>query len=108
MNSLGNHPPGGFNKEKLQGLVQRVRFLQSQGAKEENNPEYAQIMNFLKNLQKQQQSRPTPVEQPTVPDMPSAFSQSQLAALKYQILAYKLISKNLVLPPNLQQAVLSP
>lgn len=41
-------------------------------------------------------------------DMPSAFSQSQLAALKYQILAYKLISKNLVLPANLQQAVLSP
>jgi ATP-dependent helicase STH1/SNF2 len=40
--------------------------------------------------------------------MPSAFSQTQLAALKYQILAYKLISKNLTLPPNLQQAVLSP
>lgn len=40
--------------------------------------------------------------------MPSTFSQAQLNALKYQILAYKLISKNLVLPPNLQQAVLSP
>jgi ATP-dependent helicase STH1/SNF2 len=40
--------------------------------------------------------------------MHSAFSQAQLNALKYQILAYKLISKNLVLPPNLQQAVLSP
>jgi ATP-dependent helicase STH1/SNF2 len=40
--------------------------------------------------------------------MPSAFSQQQLAALKYQILAYKLISKNMTLPPNLQQAVLSP
>lgn len=39
-------------------LQKRVRFLQSQGAKEDNNPEYAQIMNFLKNLQKQQQSRP--------------------------------------------------
>ncbi|GAA5811290.1 hypothetical protein MFLAVUS_004723 [Mucor flavus] len=121
MNSLSNQPPGGFNKEKLQGLVQRVRFLQSQGAKEDNNPEYAQIMNFLKNLQKQQQSRPNvnttehlPSIVTSVPpalpsaDMPSAFSQAQLAALKYQILAYKLISKNLVLPPNLQQAVLSP
>lgn len=40
--------------------------------------------------------------------MPSAFTQSQLAALKYQILAYKLISKNVALPANLQQAVLSP
>ncbi|KAG2230551.1 hypothetical protein INT48_009891 [Thamnidium elegans] len=118
MNSLSNQPPGGFNKEKLQGLVQRVRFLQSQGAKEDNNPEYAQIMNFLKSLQKQQQSRPnvnTTEQSPSIvtlvppsADMPSAFSQAQLAALKYQILAYKLISKNLVLPPNLQQAVLSP
>ncbi|KAL9559596.1 hypothetical protein PS6_000691 [Mucor atramentarius] len=58
MNSLPNHPPGGINKEKLQSLVQRVRFLQSQGAKEDNNPEYAQIMQFLKGLQKQQQTRP--------------------------------------------------
>lgn len=99
-------------------------------------------MHFLKNLQKQQQTRPSlnstqelvppslTMASPIAPgkkkymkdyyrldlfilifllvDMPSAFSQSQLAALKYQILAYKLISKNLVLPPNLQQAVLSP
>ncbi|KAL7317190.1 ATP-dependent DNA helicase Snf21 [Mucor circinelloides] len=124
MNSLPNHPPGGINKEKLQSLVQRVRFLQSQGAKEDNNPEYAQIMQFLKGLQKQQQTRPgmpdqivssssspsiaSPIVNGPNPDMPSAFSQQQLAALKYQILAYKLISKNLVLPPNLQQAVLSP
>ncbi|KAI8637639.1 SNF2 family N-terminal domain-containing protein [Parasitella parasitica] len=40
--------------------------------------------------------------------MPSAFSQQQLAALKYQILAYKLITKNVALPPHIQQAVLSP
>lgn len=37
----------------------------------------------------------------------SLFSQNQLAALKYQILAYKLISKNMPLPANLQQAVFS-
>lgn len=41
-------------------------------------------------------------------DSLSGFSQAQLAALKYQILAYKLISKNMPLPANLQQAVLSP
>jgi hypothetical protein len=27
MNSLANHPPGGFNKEKLQSLVQVTRFI---------------------------------------------------------------------------------
>lgn len=43
-----------------------------------------------------------------VPPPHSAFTQSQLTALKYQILAYKLISKNMPLPPNLQQVVLAP
>ncbi|KAL0091218.1 SNF2 family N-terminal domain-containing protein [Phycomyces blakesleeanus] len=43
-----------------------------------------------------------------VPGPHSAFTQNQLAALKYQILAYKHISKNIPLPPTLQQAVLSP
>ncbi|CAO3621458.1 unnamed protein product [Mucor hiemalis] len=75
MNSLANQPPGGFNKEKLQSLVQRVRFLQSQGAKEDNNPEYAQIMHFLKNLQKQQQQQQT---RPGMPmDMQSPQQQQQ-------------------------------
>ncbi|KAI8076515.1 SNF2 family N-terminal domain-containing protein [Gilbertella persicaria] len=111
MNTLPNQPsPGGFNKEKLQSLVQRVRYLQSQGAKEDNNPEYAQIMQFLKNLQRQQQQQQQ--QQQGRPDQstdtPSTFTQGQLAALKYQILAYKLISKNLALPAHIQQAVLSP
>lgn len=33
------------------------------------------------------------------------LNQQQLAALRYQILAYKLISKNMPLPPHLQQAL---
>ncbi|KAI9487898.1 MAG: SNF2 family N-terminal domain-containing protein [Benjaminiella poitrasii] len=132
--SLVNHPPGGFNKEKLQSLVQRVRYLQSQGAKEDNNPEYAQIMNFLKNLQNSQQqqrqqqqqqqqqiqqTRPgmsadqsvSSISSPAIPSSfanGQAFTQTQLAALRHQILAYKLISKNMTLPPHLQQAVLTP
>lgn len=36
------------------------------------------------------------------------FSQTQLTALKYQIMAYKLLSKDTPLPLNLQQAVLAP
>lgn len=71
MNSLPNHPQAGFNKEKLQNLVQRVRFLQSQGAKEETHPEYAQIMNFLKNLQRQQVRIPDLSPVPAVPAVPS-------------------------------------
>lgn len=140
--------------------------LQAQGAKEDNNPEYAQIMLFLKNLQMQskmhqqrqsmpvappaQQQQPSPQasmptgtlqamlinnyrteltppffflampqqrpqQQPTAYTPPtnnptarsSIFTETQLAALKYQILAFKLISKNLPLPPYLQQAVLA-
>lgn len=42
------------------------------------------------------------------PPTHTVFSQDQLAALKYQILAYKLISKNMPLPITLQQAVLAP
>ncbi|KAI8384542.1 SNF2 family N-terminal domain-containing protein [Radiomyces spectabilis] len=38
----------------------------------------------------------------------SVFTQNQLSALKYQIYAYKLISKNMPIPPNIQQAVFSP
>ncbi|KAI8997113.1 SNF2 family N-terminal domain-containing protein [Pilobolus umbonatus] len=117
MSTPSNHPISGVSKEKIQALVQRVRFLQSQGAKEETNPEYAHIMQFLKNFQKQQkQAHPAQdvVHSPSIAsntspsDIHSAFSQSQLAALKYQILAYRLISKNMSLPPNLQQAVLAP
>lgn len=38
----------------------------------------------------------------------TVFSQNQLTALKYQIMAYKLLSKDTPLPLNLQQAVLAP
>ncbi|KAI8336435.1 SNF2 family N-terminal domain-containing protein [Choanephora cucurbitarum] len=65
-------------------------------------------MQFLKNLQKQSPSQPMPRPSQPTTEMPSAFTQAQLATLKYQILAYKLISKNLALPPHIQQAVLSP
>lgn len=41
------------------------------------------------------------------PPQHTVFTQEQLAALKYQIMAYKLISKNMPLPPNLQQAILA-
>lgn len=59
--------------------------------------------------QQRPQQQPTAYTPPT--NSPAArssiFTETQLAALKYQILAFKLISKNLPLPPYLQQAVLA-
>jgi ATP-dependent helicase STH1/SNF2 len=59
--------------------------------------------------QQRPQQQPTAYTPPT--NNPAArssiFTETQLAALKYQILAFKLISKNLPLPPYLQQAVLA-
>ncbi|ORZ22517.1 SNF2 family N-terminal domain-domain-containing protein [Absidia repens] len=46
--------------------------------------------------------------QGTKPSIHTAFTPAQLAILKYQIMAYKLISKNTPLPTHLQQAVLAP
>ncbi|KAG2236231.1 hypothetical protein INT48_008591, partial [Thamnidium elegans] len=66
-------------------------YLQSHGATEENNVELAQISYQLKLMQSH-----------------TVFSQNQLTALKYQIMAYKLLSKDTPLPLNLQQAVLAP
>ncbi|RUS34814.1 hypothetical protein BC938DRAFT_478366 [Jimgerdemannia flammicorona] len=187
-----NVPSGGLTREKLNGLLQRAKLLQANGAKEENHPEFARLMGVLRSLQQQQaikaqqqhhmsngvnSQQNSPVQQPAYPQLqqvaqpasvqahaqtqqafsqqaqqyqlasdasssvtslfsqyvanraapatsnqtvtnnvattPSmtpqtAFTQAQLAALKYQILAFKLISKNMPVPPNLQQAVFSP
>ncbi|KAI9248605.1 SNF2 family N-terminal domain-containing protein [Sporodiniella umbellata] len=86
-----NHPQVGFYKEKIHSLVQRARLLQSQGANKNNNPEYAQIMIFLKDLQ--ERSEPT-----------NDLAPAQVNTLKHQLLAYKLISKNVPLPQHLQPA----
>ncbi|PWN52206.1 hypothetical protein IE53DRAFT_367396 [Violaceomyces palustris] len=39
---------------------------------------------------------------------PASFTPEQLTALKTQIIAFKLISRNQPLPPNLQEAILTP
>lgn len=44
----------------------------------------------------------------SVPPSQTAFTSAQLAALKYQILAFKLISKNMPVPTPLQQAIFTP
>ncbi|KAI7887472.1 hypothetical protein K492DRAFT_212215 [Lichtheimia hyalospora FSU 10163] len=70
-------------------------------------------MGLLKNLQNQQKqdrmSETAPVEQGRSRNVDATdaatLNQQQLAALRYQILAYKLISKNMPLPSHLQQAL---
>lgn len=81
------------------------------------SPHQADSLSITPAMQQQQQQQQSPQQQrppqasytpPTNnPVRSSIFTDSQLAALKYQILAFKLISKNLPLPPNLQQAVLA-
>jgi ATP-dependent helicase STH1/SNF2 len=63
-------------------------------------------MQQLPQRPSQPQSQPsfTPPPSNNAPRT-SIFTENQLAALKYQIYAFKLISKNLPLPANLQQAV---
>ncbi|KAF7725651.1 hypothetical protein EC973_009458 [Apophysomyces ossiformis] len=123
MMSLSSHPlpnstpvnllPGSFTKEKLHKLLQRAKFLESQGATADNNAELAQILGILKNLQSLQQrsNAATVSKHPMGNGTNSAplppLSQDQIAALKHQITAFKLISKNMPLPPKLLQAVLS-
>ncbi|CEP10281.1 hypothetical protein [Parasitella parasitica] len=111
---------------KLSSLMQRARFLQSQGATQQNNTELAQIAQHLALIQ----SKATPrydknlaaaaTIEPTLCQPQQAivrkgvkkdqyvFLPHQLNALKNQIRAYKLISKDAPLPLSLQQAVLNP
>ncbi|RCH79668.1 hypothetical protein CU098_000294, partial [Rhizopus stolonifer] len=108
---------------RASALLQRARFLQSMGATEENNYELAQISYQLKLMQNVRrpnnpvfQSAPIPVPSPTstIKKQPveggqhSVFTPAQLAALKYQIMAFKLLSKDSPLPTHIQQAVLAP
>ncbi|KAK9703577.1 ATP-dependent DNA helicase Snf21, partial [Basidiobolus ranarum] len=53
------------------------------------------------------QQAPQQPLQGTPPIQSPIFSQEQLTALKYQIYAYKLLSKNLPLPEHLQKALFS-
>ncbi|KAI8582780.1 hypothetical protein K450DRAFT_226876 [Umbelopsis ramanniana AG] len=74
----GNPIPAGFTKEKLNGLVQRAKMLQAQGAKEDNNPEYAQIMLFLKNLQMQSRMHQQRQSMPVAPQEQQPSPQSSM------------------------------
>ncbi|KAI9309998.1 SNF2 family N-terminal domain-containing protein [Dichotomocladium elegans] len=108
--------PGSISKEKLGELLQRAKSLQSQGATEGSDAEYARIMSVLKNLQNHQKMQLSQNEIETtamqlrsiVRSDAASLTHQQLTALRYQILAYRLLSKNLPLSPHLQRAVFHP
>ncbi|SAL96136.1 hypothetical protein [Absidia glauca] len=114
-----NEAPENLDKHALTSMMQRAKQLQQQGAKEDSNQELAHIMNSLRSLQHSRQPLSAiPLGKTTMPlnnhndntnhsPSPSTFTKTQLTTLRHQILAFKLLSKNMPLPSHLQQAILS-
>lgn len=126
--------PTNLTRDNVQRIWARFQTLRSQGATETSDPEFAKCVNLLKAIQQnahmkqqaqmqkqlQQPLQPSPMPQPqqtsqihTVVEngasganRPTAFTPDQLAMLKNQIMAFKMISKNVTLPQHVQQAIL--
>jgi ATP-dependent helicase STH1/SNF2 len=59
-------------------IYQRAKLLQAQGAKEDNNQEFAQIMQFLKNLQMQSKMQQQRQSMPGAPPPQQSSPQNAL------------------------------
>ncbi|KAF9985882.1 hypothetical protein BGZ75_002461 [Mortierella antarctica] len=87
-------PPYQQQQQLLQMQQQQQQFHQLQQAQQQQ----------LHQLQQQQ-----PAGTPALPvTQGSPFSQDQLTDLRYQIIAFKLISANMAVPPHLQEAIFTP
>ncbi|ORZ14387.1 SNF2 family N-terminal domain-domain-containing protein [Lobosporangium transversale] len=75
-------------------MQQQQQFQQLQQAQQQQ----------LHQLQQQQQVGASVLP----PTQGSPFSQDQLVDLRHQIIAFKLISANMAVPPNLQEAIFTP
>ncbi|KAL8284283.1 hypothetical protein RQP46_005032 [Phenoliferia psychrophenolica] len=115
-------PSKGVN---LASLLTRVSSLRAQGATEDTSPELKSLSHLVATLKgaamKAQAATNGNGANGTeaspfngVPPHPSAspplvsFTPDQLATLKAQLAAFKLLARNLPVPANLQAAVLSP
>ncbi|CAO3608853.1 unnamed protein product [Cunninghamella blakesleeana] len=114
MNGSVNEGQEIFNKHSLNSMMQRAKQLQMQGAQEDTNPELAHIMKILRSIQQPKKTQPvaTDIQLQAVNNnkdtlSSSSFTKVQLATLRHQIMAFKLISKNLPIPIHLQQAILA-
>ncbi|KAG9292072.1 hypothetical protein G9A89_017972 [Geosiphon pyriformis] len=125
--------PNTFTRDNLQTILANVQAMKARGATEATDPEYANLLNLLRTYQQQSfsnaqnksasnalavgqsQTTSSVVGQTTASaaNMPSTapaanstpLSSEQLMSLKYQILAFKLISKNIPVPVHLQQVM---
>ncbi|KAG0340107.1 hypothetical protein BG004_006547 [Podila humilis] len=89
-----------------QGLTpyqQQQQMLQMQQQQQFHQYQQAQQLQ----LQQLQQQQPAGA-QPLPPTQGSPFSQDQVADLRNQIIAFKLISANMAVPASLQEAVFAP
>ncbi|KAI8907997.1 SNF2 family N-terminal domain-containing protein [Gorgonomyces haynaldii] len=73
--------------------------MRQRGSTEENDPEFARILNILKYYDQQSKGMTTSQEK---------FTQKQRDILKYQIQAFKLLSANKIVPQPLQQIIFDP
>ncbi|KAF9414142.1 hypothetical protein BGZ94_000510, partial [Podila epigama] len=92
--------------QAVQGLTpyqQQQQMLQMQQQQQFHQQQQAQQLQ----LQQLQQQQP-PGAMPLPPTQGSPFSPEQVADLRNQIIAFKLISANMVVPPSLQEAVFAP
>lgn len=107
----------------------RAKYLQSQGAKEDSNAEFSQIMEFLKGLQTTPSKKPavdadntirkgiaehktllgsveSAYSQELLDGAPPSLTEQQLYTAKQQIAAYRYLSRNMPLPPALRYSIL--
>ncbi|KAJ2161476.1 ATP-dependent DNA helicase Snf21 [Coemansia sp. RSA 552] len=120
-----------LTKEKLQQIVLAIQKKRAQGSTEQNDPEFSKLMQILRyvNTQQQQQQQQQRQQQPATPvttdkskaeaeaeaDAPAAegkgkqqpeapqFSSDDIAQLRRQIHAFRLVSKNMPLPAQLRK-----
>ncbi|KAG0308761.1 hypothetical protein BGZ98_006936 [Dissophora globulifera] len=92
--------------QTAQGLApyqQQQQLLQMQQQQQFHQIQQAQQQQ-LHQLQQQQPAGAPPV----TPTQGSPFTADQITDLRYQIIAFKLISANMAVPPHLQEAIFTP
>ncbi|KAJ7171766.1 SNF2-family ATP dependent chromatin remodeling factor snf21 [Mycena crocata] len=113
--------------QEIQALIGRVNFLRKNPLEQKNPGELETLMKFLQSvsqgrMQGQQQQQPltnghAPINgtapsaatsAPIPPSTPVSFTPDQINALRAQIHAFKLISRGLPVPDNIQQALRVP
>ncbi|GAA5856967.1 hypothetical protein JCM8547_008488 [Rhodosporidiobolus lusitaniae] len=124
--------PIALSTDKIRQVIARIQQLKAEGHSVETSPEMATLTKLVYAVQVQRQkaaangtsadpsstsspaaassSLPTPADRPSSSSSPPtvAFTPEQSATLKCQVIAFKLLARNLPLPPALQHALSAP